>query len=88
VERALGSACLAFAIEPLGFGKGVRIEFDDGTELRALTVELLDALKVEFGEAARRPTSGTKSVGELGDGDFVELEGGNGSLGGGGSSSG
>ena len=65
-------------IQRLGDGLSIGVELDHRVDPRAPTVQLLNPLEVELHDPLRGPASTPHPVLELGDGDFLQLEGGDG----------
>ncbi len=53
-------------------GQGVGVHFDDGAELRAIAVNLLDPLQVHFGNGAGGVLAALHFGLQVGDGGFVQ----------------
>ena len=78
VERPARPLGLALLVQFVGDRKRVGIHFEHRIDAGPALVNLVDAREVFLGEGARREFAGLHSVLQRGEGDFIELEGGDG----------
>ena len=75
MQRAAELSLLPFAIELVRKRRRFRIDFDDGTKRRSLSIEAVDAAQVRVHDRAGGEAAGPHSSLQIRDRQFVELEG-------------
>jgi hypothetical protein len=74
VQRAPRTLLLSLAIELVGDGHRLGVQFDDAPQRRALAIELLDASRVLLDERSRGIHTALHALLKIGDGRLFEIE--------------
>ena len=74
MERPPQPARFALAVQCLGDGQRIRIDFDDRIQLGTFSVHTLDALQIRRRNRARSEAPGLDATPELGERDFLKFK--------------